>query len=892
MKRITHSRCVQAILVVVLALAWGVPRARGDEVARYLKLLKHANPYVRERAARALGEQGGKEAVAPLVAALSDGTPDVRRAAVDALGQIGEASAFDAVKARLTDQSAIVRQAAVGAVGTLGGPKAVAPLIAALKIERPPAVRVTPRLGPGWRRQPVTGPFETAVIDALVSIGPPAVGPLKALLAGKDGAAKRAALRALNKLNWKPSTKAEHVQGLIELGKWDQAAALGAVAVRPLLDVVSRRSVDYEQLKRAGEALKKIRGKEAAAALVEVLGDKESPERTRDLARTLVPAFGAAAADPLLDVLRKRDPVTFPLAAEAAGKLGDKRVVPLLVSCLEDKQGAVRSAAVEALARLEWVPGSDPEKILMRVASGDWRGLARMGAAGLESLLSALNAEQDPEYRVGIIAALAETGSKRAAGPLAKIMTAPPPSAATLLDRFRAEVLDDRTAQRRVARQVRADREVRIMTAAALGRIGGEQAVEALAASLKNTSERVRTAVVSALGRTAGRRVVTLLAPVASDESRRVRLAVVKALGTCGDRRAVGTFIVLLADKESSVRAEAIAALGRSGDTRAVEPLLALLEADDDDRYGKPVALALGLLKDERAVEPLLARLEDGQWYAFEALGTLGDRRATQPLLAIASDPTDPNQSYAIRALGDLGDSRAFDALLEILNGRDKALRACAAEGLGATGDPRAFGPLMKVAKGEKGTVQCSAVMGLGALGDLRAYDTLADALKNSSNTADLRSAAANALGQLGAKQAVGLLVEALSRPDLRAAAAGALEKLAWKPTTEAQRVRYALATGNDEALRAMRAAVRAVLLADCRSGDRVVVRDAVRRLLVGGPDAVKGLSDMLDKHPSVALAEAIAGARFASHKLRGRAYEWLRAAKRAKSSALPNVRE
>ncbi|NOQ48374.1 MAG: hypothetical protein GQ576_04440, partial [Methanococcoides sp.] len=58
------------------------------------------------------------------------------------------------------------------------------------------------------------------------------------------------------------------------------------------------------------------------------------------------------------------------------------------------------------------------------------------------------------------------------------------------------------------------------------------------------------------------------------------------------------------------VRAYAARALGRTGDERAVEPIIELLN-DEDENVRSNVAMALGKLDDERAIEPLTKALND-----------------------------------------------------------------------------------------------------------------------------------------------------------------------------------------------------------------------------------------------------------------------------------------
>ncbi|MCX5971263.1 MAG: tetratricopeptide repeat protein, partial [Coprothermobacterota bacterium] len=80
--------------------------------------------------AEALGKIGEPRAVAPLIAALRDSDGYVRTVAIEALGKIG-ASAMEPLSAALKDSEVSMRQATAQALGKIGDPHAVQPLIAA-----------------------------------------------------------------------------------------------------------------------------------------------------------------------------------------------------------------------------------------------------------------------------------------------------------------------------------------------------------------------------------------------------------------------------------------------------------------------------------------------------------------------------------------------------------------------------------------------------------------------------------------------------------------------------------------------------------------------------------------------------------------------------------------
>src|SRR5436305_11319813 len=102
--------------------------------------------------------------VAGLVAALGDEDPETRERAAIALGELGKREAVEPLLARLHDDPPAVRGAVVRALHRLGDPRAAAPLAARMRDDR----------------------VRTAVLEALVGLGEPAVSVLIQGLADGD----------------------------------------------------------------------------------------------------------------------------------------------------------------------------------------------------------------------------------------------------------------------------------------------------------------------------------------------------------------------------------------------------------------------------------------------------------------------------------------------------------------------------------------------------------------------------------------------------------------------------------------------------------------------------------------------------------------------------------
>jgi HEAT repeat protein len=122
----------------------------------------------------ALGELGDPRAVEPLIAALKDEKADVNQAASGALARLGE-PALEPLVAALEDEDGRARAAAARALGLLGDVRAIGSLLAALGDEE----------------------AHVEASAALARLGEPAVEPLIAALKGGDPITRRSATIAL-----------------------------------------------------------------------------------------------------------------------------------------------------------------------------------------------------------------------------------------------------------------------------------------------------------------------------------------------------------------------------------------------------------------------------------------------------------------------------------------------------------------------------------------------------------------------------------------------------------------------------------------------------------------------------------------------------------------------
>ncbi len=104
-----------------------------DSVEGLLEFLRDTDEWVRKAAAESLGTIAAPQAVPALVVTLRDNDFRVRRAVARALGEIGDSRAVDFLIHSLADESSQVRHSVIQALGNIGDSRAVKPLLPCLK---------------------------------------------------------------------------------------------------------------------------------------------------------------------------------------------------------------------------------------------------------------------------------------------------------------------------------------------------------------------------------------------------------------------------------------------------------------------------------------------------------------------------------------------------------------------------------------------------------------------------------------------------------------------------------------------------------------------------------------------------------------------------------------
>jgi len=656
-----------------------------------------------------------------------------------------------------------------------------------------------------------------------------------------------------------------------------------------------------------GTAIKKLKDPDASVrhAAIEKLRSKHD----------------ARAVEPLIACLKDDDMDVRTAAAAALGEFNDPRAIEPLIACLPMDYTELRTATITALGKLDHArvgerlifqlqnKGTEPAMILAvietlgalhypsavdallpclanesdQISSEAIDALNQIGAPAVEPLIASL---KDPKSKIRGRAAeaLGRIGDTRAVEPLIACLKQPGTDqpAADGQDMSNSDESDDQKKAR-----ADEDAQVRQKASEALGKLG-PPAVEPLMTCLDEKDPSVSSLAATALGQTHDARaiapLITHMAALAgqntSDEENsagvNVHDSLRNALVDVGEP-AIKPLLECLKDPNVHVQEDAADALNQlhylPSDTAgkaaffvllqswdklielgapAVPPLLGCLKDEDTSRR-QGAALALGELGDKRAVDPLIACLQDDsvdvKKNAAKSLGQLGDKRAVGPLITTFKNEDNETRQAAAEALGLLGDSAAVTPLVEALKEDDAGLRQVCAQAL----DKLHYQP-EKVEDNITYLIALQAWDKVAKMG-APAFEPLSACL--SDQNMDIKQGAIEALGNLGDKRAVPPLSEALPDWNLNGALVSALEKLGWKPASDAEQIYDWIGKQDSSHLKQSWKKTSKVLLDDVSSGDQRKVQNAVYCFMaLGEPKVVDDLVQALDDHGDKDMAE------------------------------------
>jgi HEAT repeat protein len=630
-----------------------------------------------------------------------------RAFAAELLGRVGNAQAvpilLETVAATRTED-ADVREIALRALARIGDPRAVGPLVEALKRSE---VWLAPRIADILTRH-----GDLAVEPMIAFLGDPARHPARAWAAsilGEVGAARAfpALVRALSDLDDEVRAKS--------------ASALGKIG--------DRRAVGYLLDHLLSDPAPFVR-----ARIAQALGQFDEPEVIERLVRAL--------GDPAWWVRMR--------SVEALEQVGAQAEGPLLLA-LDDPDPEIRIRAAVALERLDV-----PARLIAEIERGEHGGqavqtLTRFGNAGARELLAEGLAHPSPAVRLAMIEAINRAGRRDLGAELNHVAgaDAEPQLRAAAFDALRTLGLTDGIP---TALEHLNDPDQRVRTAAMhfVGQLGGPELADRIRSRTTDPDPAVRAATALALGLTQARGAGPDFIRLLTDPDPTVRAAAARGAADANAREAASGLLGLLTDVAPAVQREAVLALGRLGDATTAAVLLRHLSGGDPELRGA-IATAVTRLDPARVPDLLdhlveagdreskLAvvrtvaqlRLQNGAallevlWRdsdpavrtaTAETLGRLGGFDAVRLLMAGLSDPEDDVRAHAVDALARLNGAEAGPAFLGLLAlDPSNRVRERAALATGLLRTPGGEAALLEASRpGASAEVRAASLLALG----------------------------------------------------------------------------------------------------------------------------------------------------------------------------------
>lgn len=346
-------------------------------------------------------------------------------------------------------------------------------------------------------------------------------------------------------------------------------------------------------------------------------------------------------------------------AAIAAGRIGDREIIPELVGLLSDDRERVRIETAFALGQLKDSSAAEPlvEYFLSQTGLEEktyaLEALGKIGGAeALKFLRKQLEAGEE-EIIPPAIMSLTRAKDRTSLADIAAYMT------------------DSSAAIRQAA-------------AYACSRMADSTVMLQLLSALEDSDAMVRKYSAEALGRIGLSEIAPRLIPLFNDSNISVRVQAIRAAGKCRSREPVEELVKLAGDSDYRIFREAIDALGNLKAELAADALAKMVRTGSAEKIPYLIR-ALAKIEGRRFI-PFLDTYSDHPSAAIrrsagESLAYIKGPRT----LALAEDmlmDSDPTVRTAVIVGLTAHGSTAGSLLTEALNDSDWAVRTAAAEGL------------------------------------------------------------------------------------------------------------------------------------------------------------------------------------------------------------------
>jgi HEAT repeat protein len=538
----------------------------------------------------------------------------------------------------------------------------------------------------------------------------------------------------------------------------------------------------------------------------------------------------ADAVEPLLRIVRERDPYLAFAALDALAIIAEPSAMPEVIALIDDP--ALGTAAIDTLAAVGNEQAAAPLAAALTTAPAPTvicNALARIHdrlqrELGEGELVADLvRAQLDPAAASRLISHIPQATDQELPGVARVLGWVRAPGVENVLCELLRHAPSRKNAQEaliaigkpavphllRLLQDEAAD--VRQAVAGVLGQIGAHESVADLSALLPSEEPEVIVTVVAALGSIGSPAAFDALLPLLGHSNAAVRHAAVSAINSIAHPSTAARIVDLLSDRSSLVRECAVRIAGYFGYADCLDRVLALL-GDESAHVRRAVAEHLPYYDDGRVIGALDRVLQDPdvsvRAAAARSLAHVDAERG-MPLLTQALRDSDGRVRYhAVQTIGTHKLRSFAPALRELLAGdASMPVRIACAIALGELQDKDAAEALKQAALHPEPDLACPALIALSRIPRVELGTVLDDALSSgdprrqlaavqamagrdqhleqlkrlaeSANHSRVVSAALNALVSSGAGDAIEAVVALSARDDLRAQCTAALAQAA-----------------------------------------------------------------------------------------------------------------
>ena len=588
-------------------------------------------------------------------------------------------------------------------------------------------------------------------------------------------------------------------------------------SIKPLLVIAGDMNVEIRYM--IAKAFGVFEDRLLIEPLLKYLKD-ESPKVRYRAAMSLMTYRHEKIPGPLIDALGDSDENVRYWVAKAIAKMADESVISRLQQCLSSGEWVVRKTASDALVEIGVPALSGLYETLLK--AGDdakfWaiKTIGRIADQSSTTYVLPFLADKNQDVRIATIKALGNISDSRSINPLI-----------ILLEGY--------------------DNHLKPHISEALCKIG-DKSLNHLIKVLSSSNWSARRSASRILGEIGGRSIEFLMSELKKhdDVSALDGFAlnddavfwIIEALGEIGDRVVTLNLIDFLKHKRTEIKIAVIRALGKIKDDRALEPLLAMLECDDDDvakalvktiscfgeasigpliknlgsnkwqvRSNAAMCLmGIGILAAGRMVElldcknrdvchwasevivsfggyledELINLIENGNYdqrfYASRILGRIKSKKAVSVLISALQDEYWTVRKNAAFSLGEIALKDSIPALVRSLKDEDEDLRAEVCVALSKIGYPQVGKYLTSCIDDEFSNVRIAAITAVGDLGCKDALPSIAAHIND--DDMHVRSAAIQTAGKLKGEACVNLLLAQMNVCELRSVVIASLGEI------------------------------------------------------------------------------------------------------------------